>query len=170
LYAPKGVGALYVRGGIAIESLIHGAGHERGRRAGTESAMLAAGLGAACALAADLEWTIAAKGLRDELWWSLRERFGAGVVLNGHPELRLPNTLNVSFVDRIGPEILASLDGIAASTGSACHAGGVEISPVLRAMGIPHHIAAGAIRFSLGRTTTRVEIHRVVDSVSKALS
>jgi cysteine desulfurase len=170
LYAPKGVGALYVRGGIAIKSLIHGAGHERGRRAGTESAMLAAGLGAACALAADLEWTIAAKGLRDELWWSLRERFGAGVVLNGHPELRLPNTLNVSFVDRIGPEILASLDGIAASTGSACHAGGVEISPVLRAMGIPHHIAAGAIRFSLGRTTTRVEIHRVVDSVSKALS
>jgi cysteine desulfurase len=168
-YAPKGIGALYVRTGVKLESLIHGAGHESGRRAGTESSMLAAGLGAACALAADLSWTHHARELRDRLWASLHERFGDRVVLNGHPEHRLPNTLNVSFVGRSGTDILASLDGIAASTGSACHSGRVELSPVLRAMGVSQSVGAGAVRFSLGRATTREEIDEAVERISLAL-
>lgn len=162
LYAPKGIGALYARRGTALESLIHGAGHERGRRAGTESALLAAGLGAACELAGDLVWTARVRELRDRLWEGLRARFGAGVVLNGHPERRLPNTLNVSFVGRIGAEVLAAAGSIAASTGSACHTGRVEISPVLAAMGVGEEIALGAVRFSLGRSSTAEEIEDVV--------
>src|SRR5207245_8268158 len=98
LYAPKGVGALYVRAGVKLEPLIHGAGHERGQRAGTESALLAAGLGAASALAQDLTWTSRARELRERFWASLQERFGDRVLLNGHTEHRLPNTVNVSFV------------------------------------------------------------------------
>jgi cysteine desulfurase len=169
LYAPKGVGALYIRAGTKLEPLIHGAGHEGGRRAGTESAMLAAGLGAACRLASDLAWTERVHALRDSLWTSLRARLGDLVVLNGHPERRLPNTLNVSFVGRIGADILAALEGVAASTGSACHSGRVELSPVLRAMGISEHVGMGAVRFSLGRTTTANEITEVVDRVSDFL-
>ncbi len=168
-YGPTGVGALYVRPGQALESLIHGAGHERGRRAGTESALLAAGLAAACTLAKDRQWTDRVRELRDRLWTSLRERFGEQVALNGHTDHRLPNTLNVSFVGRNGVEILAALDGIAASTGSACHSGRVEISPVLRAMGVPERSGLGAIRFSLGRYTTSDEIDETVDRIRVAL-
>jgi cysteine desulfurase len=100
--------------------------------------------------------------MRDRLWEELRTAFGDQVVLNGHPSLRLPNTLNVSFVGRIGADILARLDGVAASTGSACHAGQVELSPVLAAMGVPSNVGMGAIRLSLGRTTTEVEIDDVL--------
>jgi cysteine desulfurase len=157
-YAPKGVGALYVRSGIALESLIHGAGHESGRRAGTESALLATGLGAACELAGDLSWTVRVRELRDRLWEALRAQLGERVVLNGHPERRLPNTLNVSFVGRTGADVLAAAEGVAASTGSACHSGRVEISPVLAAMGVENAVALGAVRFSLGRGTTAGEI------------
>jgi cysteine desulfurase len=160
-YAPKGVGALYVRSGLALESLIHGGGHESGRRAGTESALLATGLGAACELAGDLGWTVRARELRDRLWQALRSHFGERVVLNGHPERRLPNTLNVSFVGRIGADLLAAAEGVAASTGSACHSGRVEISPVLAAMGVTEEVALGAVRFSLGRGTTAEEIDEV---------
>src|SRR5262245_20867256 len=99
LYAPKGVGALYVRRGVELEPLVHGAGHERGRRAGTESVLLATGLGAACALAQDLTPMERIRTLRDRLWQALQDRFGDRVVLNGHGTERLPNTLNVSFVD-----------------------------------------------------------------------
>lgn len=165
LYAPKGVGALYVRRGIELEPLIHGAGHERGRRAGTESALLAVGLGTACSLAMDLEPMARVRALRDRFWQALREDFGDGVVLNGHPEHRLPNTLNVSFVDVIGPEVLAGLNGVAASTGSACHSGRVELSPVLAAMGVPERVGMGAVRFSLGRNTTDAEIDIVIDQL-----
>jgi cysteine desulfurase len=168
-YGPKGVGALYVRTGLALESLIHGAGHERGRRAGTESALLAAGLAAAATLAQDRRWTERVRELRDRLWTSLQERFGDRVAQNGHAEYRLPNTLNVSFVGRNGVDILAALDGIAASTGSACHSGRVELSPVLRAMGVPERIGLGAIRFSLGRYTTSDEIDETVDRIRLAL-
>jgi cysteine desulfurase len=162
MYAPKGVSALYVRAGTALESLVHGAGHERGRRAGTESALLAAALGAACELAQDLAWTERVRALRDRLWAGLRERFGDDLVLNGHPERRLPNTLNVSFVGRIGADVLAAADGIAASTGSACHSGRVGISPVLQAMGVTEKAGLGAVRFSLGRGTTDEEIDETV--------
>jgi len=167
LYAPKGVGALYVRRGIILEPLIHGAGHERGRRAGTESALLTSGLGAACALAMSADRNHDIRRLRNRLWTGLRAAFGDQVALNGHPSLRLPNTLNVSFIGRIGADILARLDGVAASTGSACHSGRVEPSPVLAAMGVPSNVGMGAIRFSLGRTTTEVEIDQVVGRLRK---
>jgi cysteine desulfurase len=101
--------------------------------------------------------------LRDRLWTELRAAFGDQIALNGHPSLRLPNTLNVSFIGRVGAEILARLDGVAASTGSACHAGRVELSPVLAAMALPSNLGMGAIRFSLGRTTTEGEIGDVVE-------
>jgi cysteine desulfurase len=167
LYAPKGVGALYVRRSAALEPLVHGAGHESGRRAGTESALLAAGLGEACALAQDVAPMRGIRALRDRLWQALQERFGDQVVLNGHPEKRLPNTLNVCFIGRVGADVLAALDGVAASTGSACHSGRIELSPVLAAMGVAEHAGMGAVRFSLGRSTTAAEIESVIAQLGK---
>jgi len=170
VYAPKGVGALYVRRGVRLEPLIHGASHESGRRAGTESALLVAALGAACSLAADLRPMNEVRRLRDLFWSALQSRFGERVVLNGHPLNRLPNTLSVSFVGRVGVDILGALDDVAASTGSACHAGSVELSPVLYAMGVQPGIGMGAVRFSLGRGTTEAEIHEVVERLDRALA
>lgn len=170
LYAPKGVGALYVRRGVRLEPLVHGADHEGGRRAGTESALLLAGLGQACALARDLASLEETRWLRDAFWAALRSHFGDRVVLNGHPEDRLPNTLNVSFVGRVGAEILARLDGVAASIGAACHADRIELSPVLAAMGVSPEVGMGAIRFSLGRGTTADEVHAVVDRLTRVLA
>jgi cysteine desulfurase len=170
LYAPKGVGALFVRRGVSIEPLVHGAGHESGRRAGTESALLAVGLGKACELARNLSPMDGVRALRERFWQWLQRQFGDGVVLNGHPTHRLPNTLNVSFVGRIGAEILARLDGVAASTGSACHSGRIELSPVLQAMGISPHVGMGAIRFSLGRSTTRDEIDAALERLTDVLA
>ena len=162
LYAPKGVGALYVRKGVRLEPLIHGAGHESGRRAGTENILLDVALGAACELAQSWLGVESIGQLRDLFWELLQARFSGRVVLNGHPSERLPNTLNVSFVGKIGSTILGGLQDVAASTGSACHAGSVELSPVLKAMQVPPEIGLGAIRFSLGRTTIREEIEQVV--------
>lgn len=162
LYAPKGIGALYIRRGVRLEPLVHGAGHESGRRAGTESALLDAALGEACAIAADLAPMERAQALRDRLWEGLREQFGDGVVLNGHPLERLPNTLNVAFVGRPGADVLAALGDVAASTGSACHADSVELSPVLLAMGVGPRVGMGAVRLSLGRMTTDEEIDAVL--------
>ena len=170
LYAPKGVGALFVRRSVSIEPLVHGAGHENGRRAGTESALLAVGLGKACELARNLSPMDGVRALRERFWQGLQRQFGDGVVLNGHPTHRLPNTLNVSFVGRSGAEILARLDGVAASTGSACHSGRIELSPVLQAMGISPHVGMGAIRFSLGRSTTRDEIDAVLERLTEVLA
>jgi cysteine desulfurase len=170
LYAPKGVGALYVRSGVELEALIHGAGHELGRRAGTESALLAVGLGTACAKAADLAPMERIQALRDHFWQALQEGFGDRVVLNGHATQRLPNTLNVSFVGRIGADLLRELRGVAASTGSACHSGQIELSPVLAAMRVPERIGMGAIRFSLGRGTTLGEIDEVVARLARIAS
>jgi cysteine desulfurase len=101
------------------------------------------------------------------LWHELQERFGNRITLNGHPAHRLPNTLNVSFVNCIGAEILKGLDGVAASTGSACHAGRIKLSPVLQAMGVTPEVGMGAIRFSLGRGTTREEIDAVAERLSR---
>jgi cysteine desulfurase len=170
LYAPKGVGALFVRRGVVLEPLIHGAGHEGGRRAGTESALLAVSLGKACELARDLTAMDQTRTLRDYFWQSLQKKFGNRVTINGHPIHRLPNTLNVSFVGYVGAEILGRLDDVAASTGSACHSGRIELSPVLNAMGITPEVGMGAIRFSLGRTTTRDEIDTVVERVTNILA
>lgn len=171
LYAPKGVGALYIRRGTKLESLLHGAGHEAGRRASTESALLIAGLGKACELAAQQSGVTTVRQLRDKFWQDLRTIFADRVVLNGHPEQRLPNTLNVSFVGRDGSELLAKLaaEGVAASTGSACHEGMVEMSPVLSAMNTPAETGMGAIRFSLGRASTAADIEQVVALLQKIL-
>jgi cysteine desulfurase len=169
-HAPKGVGALYVRRGVTLESLVHGAGHEGGRRAGTENVVLDVGLGAACELAqARIGRMSELWQLRDLLWQWLLESFGDQVVLNGHSEYRLPNTLNVSFVGKVAAEILSKLPDVAASTGSACHEGAVELSPVLRAMGIAPKVGMGAIRFSLGTDTTSKEIEWVVDRLRQAM-
>lgn len=170
LYAPKGVGALYVRGDLPLEPLIHGAGHESGRRAGTESVLLTAALGKACEIAQAWIGMPEVQRLRDLFWGHLRAAFGNRVVLNGHPEKRLPNTLNVSFVGRNGAEILARMPTIAASTGSACHSGQITLSPVLEAMGVTPEVGLGAIRFSLGRGTTEDEIDSAVTELRRVIS
>lgn len=169
-YAPKGIGALYIRRGINLHPLIHGAGHEHGRRAGTESALLTAALGRASVLARDLAPAQEIRALRDRLWQHLQTQFGERIVLNGHPEHRLPNTLNVSFAGRVGADILSAMPHIAASTGSACHAGRVELSPVLDAMGVPPEVGMGAIRFSLGRNTTAQEVGAVVSALTDTVA
>lgn len=162
-YGPKGVGALYVRAGTPLEPFMHGAGHEGGRRAGTENVMAIVGLGAAAELAGDLSWVVQVTALRDRLWDGLRLLRGARVVLNGHPTERLPNTLNASFVGWRGADILAAMPEVAASTGSACHSGSVTLSPVLAALGVSQEVGAGAIRFSLGRGTTAREVDQVLE-------
>lgn len=169
VYAPKGVGALYIRRGIHLEPFVHGASHESGRRAGTENVLLDVGLGAACELAAGWIEMPQVRELRDLFWELLREAFGNRVVLNGHPTKRLPNTLNVSFIGKNGAEILSKLEGVAASTGSACHEGAIELSPVLQAMRVPPKTGVGAIRFSLGRTTASDEIEYVSDRLKSIL-
>ena len=170
LYAPKGIGALYIKDGQFLEPLIHGADHEQGRRAGTESLLLNAALGKACDLALGQPEMDRIEQLRNVFWQKLRDQFGNRIVLNGHPEARLPNTLNVSFVEKVGAEILEGLTDVAASTGSACHSGQVELSPVLKAMGVTPHEGMGAIRFSLGRETTENEIDNVLEQLVKTLS
>ena len=162
VYAPKGIGALYVREGTRIERFVHGAGHEGGRRAGTENVLLAVALGAACEVARGWVGMPQARSLRDRFWEGLKDIFGENITLNGHPVERLPNTLNVNLAGRVGAEILAKMPGVAASTGSACHAGSVTLSPVLAAMGVPPGEGMGAIRFSLGRTTTWEELEKVL--------
>lgn len=163
LYAPKGIGALYVRRGTIIDSYVHGAGQEQKRRAGTENVPHIVGLGKACELASGSvqNFSLKIKALRDEL----HEKILAGledenVKLNGHPQQRLPNTLNISIKGVVGEELLRRMPEIAASTGSACHAGSTEPSAVLLGMGISREQALGAVRLSLGRWTTKEEIDK----------
>ena len=163
VYAPKGIGALYIREGVKIEPFVHGAGHEAGRRAGTENVLLAVALGAACDVARRWVGMPQVKVLRDRFWEGLKDLFGEKLTLNGHPSERLPNTLNVNFVGRVGADILAGLPGVAASTGSACHAGSITLSPVLAAMGVAPEEGMGAVRFSLGRTTVWEELEAVLE-------
>lgn len=162
-YAPKGVGALYIRRGRQLTPLLHGASQESGRRAGTENLPYIVALGAACRLAREnLSATTAhLRGLRDLLHEKLRAGF-PGLVLNGPETERLPNTLNVSFVGLAGCDLMAGVPEVAASLGSACHAGMEAVSPVLAAMGVTPVVARGAVRFSVGRPTTREEIEQAV--------
>jgi cysteine desulfurase len=170
LYAPKGIGVLYVRQGVALEGLIHGAGHEGGRRAGTENVPYVVALGRACELAkvALPAANVRLRALRDRLWGKLQAALGEGVVLNGHPEQRLPNTLNASFVNHVGSELLQRVPGLAASTGSACHEGLVTQSPVLCAMGIPPAVGKGALRLTVGRFTTEAEVDQAAELLRAA--
>ncbi len=169
LYAPKGIGALYMKQGINIETLIHGAGHEKGRRAGTENIIFDVALGKACEIAKNELKNNEVKLLTDYFYSQLKEKFGERIQLNGHPENKLPNTLNISFLGLNGHEVLGKLNNVLASTGSACHSGNTSISPVLKAMGVSEEVGHGAVRFSLGRYTTKEEIDFVIDEINKNL-
>ena len=166
LYAPKGIGALYIRNGINIEPLIHGAGHESGKRAGTENIILDVALGKACEIAMGALKGSEIKQMTEYFYNKLKEKFGDKIHLNGHPEKKLPNTLNISFIGHNGHEVLNSLNEVAASTGSACHSGMTTISPVLKAMGVSDEVGRGAVRFSLGRYTTKEEIDTIVEKLN----
>ncbi|MEU8206428.1 cysteine desulfurase family protein [Streptosporangium sp. NPDC049046] len=161
-YAPKGVGALYVRQGVVVEPLIPGGGQEGGRRSGTENVAFAVALGEAARLAR--EGMVAEKSrirrLRDRLHERLDADRPGGVRLNGHPEQRLPGTLNVSLPGVLTRDLLSNLPGLAAATGSACHTGDPEPSTVLTAMGLDRERALSAIRLSLGRWTTEADVDR----------
>lgn len=172
LYAPKGVGALYVRPGLALENFCHGAGQEAGQRAGTENVALIVGLGQACEIAArDLEQNaVQMRDMREHLHQGLVAGL-TGVRLNGHPEKRLPNTLSVSFQGVAADRLLAAIgDDIAASAGAACHADTVTISHVLQAMHVPEEWARGTVRLSLGKTTTKEDIERAVPVIIAAVN
>ena len=170
-YAPKGIGALYIRRGTKIEILVHGADHEQGRRAGTENVLEIVGLGKAAEIAGgDLEKNTAhMRKLRDHLWEGLKKNF-PDIKLNGHPEKRLPNTLSVSFPDLDANTLLSELDEVAASAGAACHEDLAEPSPVLMAMKVPLNVAFQTIRFSVGRTNTVEEIDRAIDIITNAVN
>ena len=178
---PKGTGALYIRTGVELRPVILGGGQERGLRSGTENVAGIAGLGAAAEHAA-ASHTAASRaagghaagepgamaGLRDELHRLLVAALGDRVALNGHPVLRLPNTLNVSIAGTVGALLLAATPEIAASTGSACHDGSPG-SPVLKAMGLDPARATAAIRLSVGHPTTQAEIRVAADALVKAV-
>ena len=170
LYAPKGVGALYVRRGVQLEPLIHGAGHESGRRAGTENVPYIVGLGRAAEIARESlpAATEKLRVLRDRLHQKLAAALGDKLTLNGHPDKRLPNTLNVSFLGHIGSELLAKVPEIAASTGSACHEGKISRSPVLCAMNAPLEVNHGAVRLTVGRYTMEAEVDRAAELLVNA--
>ena len=164
LHAPKGIGALYVRRGLALSTHLHGGAQERRRRPGTENVPLAAAFGAACALPSAASHMAA---LRDRLENSLSGDF----TINGRDVTRLPNTSNVTFHGADGEGIVIALDlaGVAVSTGSACSSGRVEPSPVLLAMGLTPEDAKATVRFSLSRFTTEAEIDRVAQLVREVL-
>ncbi|MBN2697796.1 MAG: selenide, water dikinase SelD [Bacteroidales bacterium] len=169
LYAPKGVGALYIRDGLVLEKLIHGADHEQNKRAGTENVLEIAGLGKACEVAGrDLNKNMKQmERTRDLLQQNLTEQL-PGIRLNGHPQLRLPNTLSLSFY-RLEANILLNemeMNGIAASAGAACHTDSIDVSPVLTAIHLDRDYAMGTIRFSVGRQTTEDEINRASEIIA----
>ncbi len=170
LYAPKGVGALFIRRGVKLENLMHGAGHEAGRRAGTENVPWMVALGTACEIAKGSlpGATEKLRGLRDRLWSKLQSGLGKAISLNGHVQRRLPNTLNVNFIGCTGAELLDALPSIAASTGSACHEGQVHLSGVLKAMGVSPEVGRGAIRLSVGRFTTEEQIDAATEQLIQA--
>lgn len=176
-YAPKGVGALYIRRGVKIEKLIHGADHESNLRAGTENVMQIVGLGRAAERVAlisqkgaeevDNSMALQMRRLRDLLHRELVKAI-PDLRLNGHPDRRLPNTLSVGFPGVEAALLLDKMRGVAASAGAACHADDAEVSGVLSAMGVPRVFAMGTVRFSIGRMTTEEEIMAAVPQIVSA--
>jgi cysteine desulfurase len=169
MYAPKGIGALYVRAGVRVEPLVYGGGQERGLRAGTESVALAVALGAAAQLARtelDAGGADRIRILRNLLHHRLDELLPGRVQLNGHRDQRLPNTLNISITGVTGDDLLAATPGIGAATGSACHTGTSEPSPVLLAMRPDPGRALSALRLTLGRWTTRDDIEQAAHQIA----
>ena len=171
LYAPKGIGVLYVRTGVRLEKLIHGANHEMNWRAGTENVIEIVGLGKACQMIHEnlSEYQGHMGKMRDQLESGLLDRF-PGSRVNGHPEKRLPNTSSISFKKLEANQILGRLTGVAASAGAACHSDRVEVSSVLEAMNVPLEYAMGTIRFSVGRFTTGDEIKLATDEISRVVT
>lgn len=166
VYAPKGIGALYVRRGVQLDPLVHGSGQESGRRAGTQNVAGIVALGKACEIAGREIGREAQRlrGLRDSLFSHLQAHI-PGLRINGHLEHRLPNTLNVSFPGVIGQAMLDVTPDVAASTGSACHSGQTDPSSVLMAMGLGEERSLGAVRFSLGRWTTESDVDRAASAL-----
>jgi len=171
LYAPKGVGALYIRRGLQLEPVIYGGGQEGGRRAGTENVANMVALGTACVLAQEqLAGSLPRlRRLRDLLQQRLEHLLPDIVRLNGHPTERLPNTLNVRVEGVIGEEVLAATPEIASSTGSACHEGNTEPSSVLMAMGLSRQEALGALRLTLGRWSTQEEVEQAAVLLARSV-
>ncbi len=168
LYAPKGIGALFVRKGLILENLIHGAGQEQGKRAGTENVLEIVGLGKACEIAGlDLDkYNSHTKNMRDRLYDGLIKTV-KNIKLNGHPEKRLSNTLSLSFPGLDADKFLSEINKyIAISAGAACHSGEVKVSHVLKAMNVPTRWAKGTLRFSTGKMTTKDEIDKSVEIIS----
>lgn len=165
IYGPKGVGALYMNKKANLTPLLHGGHHERKRRAGTENVPAIVGFGKACELAMDnmKQDNARMEVLRDKLWEGISNNI-EDIKQNGHPKLRLPNTLNISFKHVEGESVLLNLDlkGIAASGGSACTSGALTPSAVLSAMGVDSVVMQGSVRFSLGNQNTEAEIAKVV--------
>jgi cysteine desulfurase len=170
LYAPKGVGALFIRRGVRLRKLIHGADHEQNRRAGTENVLLIVGLGKACQIAGrDLKKNMQhMQENRDRLYQRLKEAL-ENVQLNGHPEKRLPNTVSISFLNIKADLLLSNMKGVAASAGAACHADAVDLSATLSAMKVPLDYAMGTIRFSTGKMTAAAEIDKAAEIVIEAV-
>ncbi|MBI9058010.1 MAG: cysteine desulfurase [Labilibaculum sp.] len=169
LYGPKGIGALYIREGIELQKLIHGADHEGNRRAGTENVLEAVGLGKAAELATlgEEERMKKEKALISQLRNELEQL--DEIQFNGNPDFSLPNTLSVSFKNLQANRILGRMKNVAASAGAACHTDSISISATLEAMKVPMEYAMGTIRFSVGRYTTKIEIEKaaqeIIDSV-----
>lgn len=171
LHAPKGIGALYVRKGLDLPPLIVGAGQEHGRRPGTENVAFIAGLGAACRIAARslAETMPRIDALRAALLTKLQNAV-PGLVLVGNPEHRLPNTLNVLFPRVSGRQLLAACPDVMASNGSACHADMEDPSAILTALGIARNAALGAVRLSIGRSTTSADVDAAAAHLAQAWS
>ena len=171
LYAPKGIGALYTKHGLQLEPVIYGGGQESGRRSGTENVANMVALGTACLLAQEqlAESQVRLQRLRDELQRLMEKYIPDRVHLNGHPTDRLPNTLNVSVDGVIGEEVLADTPEIASSTGSACHEGNTDPSPVLMAMGMSRERALGALRLTLGRWSTEEQIEEAARLLARSM-
>jgi cysteine sulfinate desulfinase/cysteine desulfurase-like protein len=171
LYAPKGIGALYIRSGIELEKLIHGANHELNRRAGTENVLEIVGLGKACEIISEESDNLIKhlKPARDRFEEGLR-KINPNVRINGHPEKRLPNTCSAGFKNIDADKLLTGLKNVAASAGAACHSDKVQISSVLKAMDVPLEFARGTVRFSTGRFTTLDDIDAALTEIGMALS
>lgn len=167
MYAPKGIGALFMRSGSQLAPLLLGAGHEAGRRSGTENVAFAVALGTACALITARDGPRMG-AVRERLYAALQSELGAGVSRNGHPEQNLPNTLSVNFHGTTGAEVTARCPELAASTGPACHDGVVRLSHVLQAMGVEPEVGKGAVRLSLGRSTTENQVDEAAAALVRA--
>lgn len=170
LYAPKGIGALYIKDGIKLEKLMHGADHEQNIRPGTENVLQIVGLGKACELIKENlhEYGMHYKKTRDFLFERLKDSLD-DIKLNGHPEKRLPNTLSISFPRVEANTLISRLEDVAASAGAACHAESIDVSVVLEAMKVPITYAMGTIRFSTGRELNLADIKKASNEIIKTV-